>query len=141
MPPNPIPRWPENADGPRALVECEDAVVQDGLARVLRESGYAVATCGGPQTRASHTCPLVTEGHCGLVEDADVVVHALDAADADDRTILYAIRERVPETPVVVEVPLSATGRDDALLAGYETVRYPVTRQALLDALEAATRG
>jgi hypothetical protein len=137
MPSNPIPRWPDSAGSPRALVECQDAAVQDGLARALRESGYSVATCGGPETRASHTCPLVTEGRCGLVEDADVVVHALDSAAETHRTVLYAIRDRVPDTPVVVEV--TAADRDDARAAGYETVRYPVSRQALLDALVAAT--
>ena len=72
------PRWPEDVNGPRALVECEDAAIQDGLMRVLREHGYAVAACAGPQSRSSGVCPLVDEGACGLVAGADVVLDCSD---------------------------------------------------------------
>lgn len=131
------PRWPRDTGGPRALVECEDPVIQDGLVRVLHEEGYVVAACGGPRARASHACPLVSEGTCGLVEGADVVVHALDGSDPANRAILASIREQAPETPVVIEVGPRANASTE-LAAGCEPVGYPMTRQALLDAVERA---
>jgi hypothetical protein len=134
------PRWPQDASGPRALVECEDATIQDGLTRVLRENGYAVAVCGGPEARASRGCPLVDEGACGLVEGADVVVHALDPNDAASCAILSSIRERAPETPIVVEVGPGAAGRPDDVVDGCAQVAYPMTGQALLDAVDRAVR-
>ncbi len=109
--------------------------------RVLREHGYAVAACAGPQSRSSGVCPLVDEGACGLVAGADVVVHALDVADAGNRAILSSIRERVPETPVVVEVGPDPEGPGRTEVSGVERVGYPMTRQALLDAVDRATEG
>jgi hypothetical protein len=125
--------------GTRVLVECEDPTIQDGVARVLREGGYAVTQCGGPASRVAGACPLVARGHCALIEDADVVVHALDPAEGEHRLILHAIRQRVPETPVVVEVAHEYERRHADLLAGCEPVRFPMTRQGLLDAVAAVT--
>jgi hypothetical protein len=134
-----FPRWPDDPGRPRVLVECDNASVQDGVIRALSESGYTVAACGGPETRASHVCPLVTDGRCGLVEDADIVVHMLDMTETDNRLVLYAIRKRVPETPIVIEASLPGAAHDGDVVAGCEQIRYPVTRQALLDAVANAT--
>jgi len=133
------PRWPHGTSGPRALVECEHPAIQDGLTRVLREHGYTVAVCGGPQARTARTCPLVVDGACGLVDGADVVVHALDAAEPANWTIVSSIRAHVPETPVVVEVGRTDVARS-ADVVGCEQVRYPIGRQALIDAVDRATR-
>jgi hypothetical protein len=134
------PRWPHDPTGPRALVECEDPAVQDGLVRVLQEQGYAVAACAGPRARSSGACPLVERGACGLVFEADVVVHALDDADPAYREVLGAIRRRSPGTPVVVEVGPGVARSDDELLAACEQLRFPMTRQSLLDAVSRVTR-
>lgn len=134
-------RWPHGTSGPRALVECENPAIQDGLTRVLREHGYTVAVCEGPQARAARTCSLVVDGACGLVDGADVVVHALDATESAHQTILSSIREHVPETPVVVEVgPTDVDAQSADVVAGCEQVRYPIDRQALIDAVDRATR-
>lgn len=95
--------WPQATRGVRVLVECEDPSVQDGLQRALRDAGYAVAGCEGPAARSSGRCPLVDDGRCGLVADADVVVQAFDRQRADLADVLPAIRARVPQVPVVLE--------------------------------------
>lgn len=133
------PRWPQGTSGPRALVECEDPMIQDGLTRVLHEHGYTVAVCGGPQARATRTCPLVADGACQLLDGANVVLHLLDAAEPANWTILSSIREHVPETAVVVEVGPTDGNPFDDVLAGCEQVGYPVGRQALIDAVDRAT--
>lgn len=129
------PRWPRNRAGPRALVECDDPAVQDGLVRALREEGYDVAACAGPHARGSGVCPLVERGECGLVADADVVVHVLDGADERHRAVLAAVRDSA-NTPVVVEV--TTAGGDDVAFAGCQRVPYPITRTTLLAAVDRA---
>jgi CheY-like chemotaxis protein len=136
---NVIPTWPGDTVGPRVLLECEDASIQDGAERALRENGYAVAVCNGPATRSSGLCTLVTDGRCGLIDDADVVVHALDPDRDEHCEVLSAIRQHRPDTPVVVEVSNGADMRDPALLAAMHHVRYPMTRESLLAAVQAAT--
>lgn len=135
---NPIPRWPEGTGGPRALVECEDPAIQDGLTRVLAERGYQVASCSGPQARAAHECPLVEHGECGLVHDADVVVHALDASDPGNRAILSSIREWSPDVPVIVEVS-AHTSHPTEVAEGCEPVAYPMTGASVVDAVQRVT--
>ena len=114
----------------RVLVECDDPAIQDGLERVLRESGYTVSLCGGPASRGSG-CPLVVSGQCGLVEDAHVVVHAPDHTDHSNREVLAALVQSAPDTPIVVEAGLVADGESgDA-----RRVWFPMSRAALLDAI------
>lgn len=125
------PRWPRDATGPRALVECDDPVVQDGLVRALRQHGYAVAACAGPHARAAERCPLVDHGSCGLVTDADVVVHTLDAADPGHREVLAAVRRHAPDVPVLVESTGSGNGPE-----GCEILRYPLTTGSVIDAVD-----
>jgi len=115
----------------RVLVECDDPAIQDGLERVLRESGYEVSLCAGPASRSSG-CPLVVSGQCGLVEDAQVVVHALDHTDRSNRDVLAALVRSAPDTPIVVEAGLVAEDEPgDA-----RRVRFPMSRGALLDAIQ-----
>lgn len=116
------PRWPAGTVGPRVLVECDDAAVQDGVARALREQGYSVAACAGPRGRTAGTCPLVERHRCGLVEGADVVVHALDPTDPAHRAVLASVHEHVPGLPVV------------------DAADVPMTREPLLAAVDHAAR-
>lgn len=115
----------------RVLVECDDPTIQDGLERVLRESGYTVSLCGGPASRGSG-CPLVISGQCGLVDDAQVVVHALDHTDHSNREVLAALVQNAPDTPIVVETGLIAEGESGDV----RRVRFPMSRAALLDAIQ-----
>jgi len=118
----------------RVLVECDDPTIQDGLARVLDESGYEVSVCAGPASRTAG-CPLVAGGHCGLVENAQVVVHALDPAVLPNREVLAALGVGCPDTPIIVEAGF-ASGDEPP---NVRRVRFPVSRAALLDAVRPGT--
>ena len=115
----------------RVLVECDDPTIQDGLERVLRETGYEVSLCAGPTSRSSG-CPLVVSGQCGLVEDAQVVVHALDHADSSNRAVLAALVRSAPDTPIVAEAGLVAEDKSGDV----RRVRFPMSRAALLDTIQ-----
>jgi hypothetical protein len=66
-------KWPPHkASKPRVLLELPDRAVLWDSAQTLRDAGYEVRICGGPD--ADHSCPLVEFGSCTLVEDADVIV-------------------------------------------------------------------
>jgi hypothetical protein len=80
-------RWTEPNGKLHVVVEHPDF---DGLelrAEILREAGYEVAMCSGPQAgsrRNRTTCPLVVGGSCTLIEHADVVVTTCLLRDADE---------------------------------------------------------
>ena len=128
-----VPMWPRETNSLRVLVECEEPTVQDGLERALRSAGHATAACAGPASRGSGHCPLVVDGRCGLVEDADVVVHAFDPDRADLAQVLHAIHDRCPMTPVIVEVSSGTDVRATSAIAACHTLRYPATAGAVVD--------
>jgi len=71
------------------------------VARALRQSGFAVATCPGPSWL--EPCPLLEGGDCPLVRGADVVVCDLgEAEDAAD--VIACIAARFPGTPLLRDV-------------------------------------
>jgi hypothetical protein len=127
--------------GRRVLVECDEPTIQDGMERVLRERGYAVAVCAGPTSRNSGRCPLVVEGHCGLVEDAHVVLHALDPADSANRDVLAALVGSCPGTPIVIELSDATDDMIDLGSGEVRQVRFPMDRATLVDAVERAASG
>jgi hypothetical protein len=82
--------WPER---PRVLVEDPD--LDQGLATAwtLRQAGYTVAICRGPEP--DEYCPLVGADDCALVIGADVIVCGIGPE------IEEAVRKRHPDKPVV----------------------------------------
>lgn len=82
--------WPGR---PRVLVEDPD--LESGLAAAwaLRQAGYTVAICRGPEP--DEYCPLVGTDDCVLVLGADVVVSGV-GPDVEE-----AVRRRHPGKPVV----------------------------------------
>jgi len=134
-----VPMWPRETMGFRVLVECEDPTVQDGLERALRSAGHATAACAGPASRHSGQCPLVVNGRCGLVEDADVVVHAFDPDRTDLAQVLHAIRDRCPNTPVIVEESPRTDARAMNTVPACHTLRYPTTAGAVVDTVHTIT--
>ena len=133
-----VPMWPRETTGLRVLVECEDRAVQDGVERALRTAGYVTAACAGPASRHSGECPLVVDGRCGLVEDADVVVHAFDPDRADLAQVLAAIRDHFPDKPVIVEVSTGTDVRDRDVVATCHTLRFPLTAGSLVEIVRSA---
>jgi hypothetical protein len=157
-PPRPIhpEEWPEQGGKPRVLIENPDRADLWAHADVLRKAGYDVAMCGGPTAGAERApwfrrllrpdpqpqehpertvCPLVTEGHCPLVDGADVVVSTTRLADG--REILAALSART--SPVlVVEGTSFDLERDSDVTGGSVEIPLPVLPQQLVEAVERA---
>ena len=134
--------WPERTDWrARVLVENADPGVAYAMQRALEDSAFDVLTCGGPDHLKRNRCPLVAEGRCSLVEGADVVVHGLNVNRPDQAAVLQGIRDRYPDTPVVVEVPTPLREKHEKLLDGFTIVRMPATRERLIDAVRHALSG
>ena len=111
--------WPAESDKPRVLIENPNRADLWAHANLLREAGYDVAMCGGPTPEPERVpwykrlttagvpkeereerllCPLVAEGHCPLVEGADVVVSTTQLIDSHE--IHAKLRART--SPVLV---------------------------------------
>jgi hypothetical protein len=73
-----------------------------------------------------------------LVDGADVVVHGLDLADADNRAVLGAIRRLRPERRVVVEATASGSRDHHEVLEGCAVLPFPMRTGTLVDAIEHA---
>ena len=71
-------------------------------------------------------------GQCGLVEDAHIVVHALDPGGSSHRDVLAALLQSSPDTPIVIEADLASEDSS----ATVRRVRFPMTREALLAAVQ-----
>ncbi len=122
----------------RVVIESRDSASAAATASTLQARGYDSVVCAGPGGRDG--CPLVSEGRCELIEDADVTYFDLDLDDADERAVLESMRASYPQMPVVVEVPNSVALRHASLLAGCHVV-LPYSAERLEQAIEAATRG
>ena len=93
-----LEEWPAQTGKTRVLIENPDRADLWAHAAVLRDAGYEVAMCSGPASAGEQqehtTCPLLTEGHCPLVEGADVVVSTTQLKNG--REILAALNARSP---------------------------------------------
>jgi hypothetical protein len=150
--------WPEHDGKPRVLIENPDRADLWAHADLLREAGYDVAICGGPvaevapapwyrrlfpatsaaeptERRQRVLCPLVTGGHCPLVEGADVVVSTTQLTDG--REILAALSARTDLT-LVVEGTSAELERERAAIGDSIEITLPVLPQQLVQAVEQA---
>ncbi len=75
-------------DGPRVLFESPDGAEAHAAWKLLQRHGYRVTWCPGPHGGFSPECALSTTGHCTLVDEADVVVSALDLRDASSQEVV-----------------------------------------------------
>ena len=130
--PQPWP-WPGR---PRILVEHRDEADGLALASSLRQAGYAVAVCPGPER--SEGCPLVGSEGCAVAHGADVIVSSLGLERPGTRDVLWALRTRCPGVPLIVEV---APGQEDDwpnLLQGCDLIASPVAPEQLVAAVHEA---
>jgi hypothetical protein len=132
------PDWPVSTGRPRVLVEAADGAVRVAVKRILDAAGYEVAGCGGPEAFRGGACPLVEEGRCSLAEGADVILNSLGLGMAESCAVLAAVRERVPDTPVVVEVPQPQLAYHRDELAGCWVALCPMTSAGLRERVHAA---
>lgn len=131
-------RWTGPRRRPRVLIEHHDPTIAVALRNLLTEEDYDVAVCTGPAD--DRTCPLVSPGQCSQAADADVVVYSLDVQVEYNREVLAALKERVPTTPIIVEIPLSRVPLYGPELEDCIVVPRPLTRETLLGALERSLR-
>jgi hypothetical protein len=148
--------WPEPSGKPRVLIENPDRADLWAHADLLREAGYDVAMCGGPTAETERVpwfrrlfradpqpierqertlCPLVAEGHCPLVEGADVVVSTTTLTDG--REILATLSAR-PSPALVVEGTSSELERDSDAIGNSVQIPLPVLPRQLVEAVERA---
>lgn len=131
--------WDASDPRPRVLIEHEDPAWQWAAETALGSAGYATACCAGPELFAAGRCPLATSGTCLLATGADVVVHALSPHPASLEA-LRALRQQLPETPVVVSMaPPQATKHHDELAGCYVTSE-PATAATLQACVATALR-
>jgi len=131
--------WPARTGRARVLIEHPDRAALWAEAEIIREAGYDVAVCTGPVEAAdgvaAEACPLLVQGRCSLVDEADVVVSTTDLRES--RGILAAIgRRRAPA--LVVESTQSVLERGGHELGDATVVEVPVTERRLLDAVSGA---
>lgn len=130
--------WRGTPNGPRVLIEHHDANVGLAVGNLLAAEGYEVSTCGGPFER--RPCPLSSGDRCRQTEEADVIVFGLEVEDEIDRDVLARLKTAVPDTPIVVEIPAARVPFYKEELERCVPVPRPMTREALLDAIERALR-
>jgi len=129
---------------PTVVVEIAGPELGAAVVGVLREEGYQAAVCGGPAALPTGRCPLVEGRGCPLVEQADVVVHALGLRDAEGRAVFEAERRGSLDRPNVVVTGLGAPPGDvlDEGLGAHRgsavVIDGPLTREGLLEAVESA---
>lgn len=151
--------WPARTDRPRVLIEHPDGAALWAEAEIMREAGYDVAVCAGPTERFERprtfgirlrtfadqeqpvglerptVCPLLSEGRCSLVDEADVVVSTTDLRQS--RGILAALSGRRAPA-LVVESSRDALARGEYELGDATVVEVPVTEGSLLEAVSGA---
>ena len=131
--------WPSRTGRARVLIEHPDRAALWAEAEIIREAGYDVAVCTGPVEASdgaeAEACPLLVQGRCSLVDEADVVVSTTDLRES--RGILAALgRRRAPA--LVVESTKSVLERDGHEVGDATVVEVPVTERRLLDAVSGA---
>jgi hypothetical protein len=150
--------WPDQSGKPRVLIENPDGADLWAHAEILRKAGYHVATCLGPDAEPEHVawfrrlwlywensqptkrqermlCPLVTKGHCPLVEGADVVVSTTRLTDS--REILATLSAR-RSPALVVEGTSSDFERNRDVTGDSVELKLPFLPEELLEAVDSA---
>jgi hypothetical protein len=131
--------WPHRrssaAPGRRsALFEGDDGAEAVAVSRVLDEMDIDTMWCPGPGSGRGPRCPLVTDGHCALMEKADFVINHLGTHDACRAAVAQAV-DRTPlgDKPVAVVTGHQQAESARAQLRRCTVVEGPLTRQILED--------
>jgi DNA-binding response OmpR family regulator len=132
--------WHDRDSAPRVLIESSDGSIAAATENLLLEEGYDVSTCRGPAGQAGR-CPLVTDGDCARVEEADVILFSLRLTDDRCLDVLRTLRAAVPETPIVVEIAQPKVADYAADLVGCHILPLPYTRETVGAAISAALSG
>jgi len=121
--------WPW-AGQPRVLIEHPDESAGLALASILRQAGYAVAVCPGPDQ--SEHCPLTGPEGCAVAHGADVVVSSLGLERPEAREVLEALRLRCTGTPLIVVTPPGDRPEQHDVPEGCDLISSPVVPDQLV---------
>ncbi len=86
------------------VVVHHDADMADQESDWLRQAGFIVEECAGPQYGP---CPILHGMPCPSAQVADVLVYDVwSAGDSEtERTLIELLREQHPNTPIVLTAP------------------------------------
>ncbi len=133
-------QWPRLADEKRPrhriLLEVVDPAEATSYWRFLGDLGYEISWCPGPS--ASSSCVLVTDGHCPLIERADIVVTTLDPEDTYNRPVLGRLHNRSPVKSTIAVPPVTSAKRASALFERFKVLDPLQVRRELPPALAVA---
>ena len=150
--------WPTRTGRARVLIEHPDPATLWAEAEAMRDAGYDVAVCTGPTKTFEHkrsfgvrlrtfadeeappdearqTCPLLVNGRCSLVDQADVVVSTTDLGES--QSVLAALSNRSAPR-LVVESSKAVLDRGGHEIGDATVVEVPVTEKTLLEAVSEA---
>ncbi len=130
------PGWGETPRR-RVVIEAATWSHRQVLSELLTDAGYAATACPGPAS-ADERCPMVAGEGCLALEEADVVVHALHPGDHRNREMLLVHRRRLPDTPLIVEVPARLAERRPEDYEGCIVIHSPMRPAELIAAVESA---
>lgn len=122
---------------PRVLFEGPDGAEAHSVWRLLDRHGYDTMWCPGPSARPIHECALLRTGHCSLVDDAELVVSALDQSDPICREVVRTLDRNTKDPtrlskPVAVVSQRSTVPELAASLSACDVVPGPLTSKMLL---------
>lgn len=85
----------------RAVVVNHDTRLAEQHARALRDAGYRVESCGGPEQQP---CPVLTGLPCLFADRADILIYdaGLVGGGLAARDLVNEVREMYPDLPVVL---------------------------------------
>lgn len=103
-----VPDWPDvsGSERMRVLVEHPEPAARHELTRGLREHGYEVVGCGGPNPSGAASpvsCPILDGEACSAVDGADIIVSSLNVNGAREGLIVRRIAEDPSSPPLIVE--------------------------------------
>jgi hypothetical protein len=86
------------------LVVHHDPDMADQESDWLRQAGFTVGECSGPQ---HGPCPILSNLPCPAVENADVLVYDVWASGdtTSERELIESLRELHPDIPLVLTAP------------------------------------
>jgi hypothetical protein len=129
------PTWGPRGTKARIVIENADPAEQWAEDRILREAGYEVLTCAGPDSLAGRPCPVVLGTDCPGVAGADVVVSSLRVEKDGGRAVITGLRARYPDIPLVVDAPPAAVADHADALEGCHVI-FPLTARTLVEAVD-----
>lgn len=123
---------------PRVVLEAPDGLEGAALWRLLKEQGYEVSWCPGPEGPPAVWCPVMSGRRCDFIDAADVVLWALGFDDPVCCEVLEKLRSVHADASVVVLASSDDVAERADLLEGHRVLRTPFSTSELIDALESA---